>query len=638
MQHSSSKTKIKTELLSPARNLASAKKAILCGADGIFIGGPSFGARVDAANQLEDLKKLCTFAHLFKVKVHVTLNTLLHDDEVIKAQELIDEYGRIGVDVLIVQDLSVFSLNIPKSIELHASTQCCIDSIEKLKFYEKLGVKQVVLPREFTLDKIKAFHEACPDLKLEAFVMGALCVGVSGICYLSEYLTGRSANRGCCAQICRLPMILKKDDKEVKRGHLLSLKDNCQEHNLKELLDAGVTSFKIEGRLKDENYVANATAYFREKLDLCLKENSNYQRQSVGNTSINFTPDLRKTFNRGFTDSLLLDKKDNLVHDKTPKFTGPYVGDVIRVSSDRKNTIIEVRKAKGVSFANGDGLTYFKKCLNKDSNIIADTLPSLDGFRVNSVLEDSKNKACLSLLSKVEIPLHTKLYRNTDVVFDSIFNKKDFATRFVDYTITLNIRNLLDNKYELELYAKADNDRDARVRFEYLYDETLNSLDENKLLTTLKKRVDVNTNAKDIVLNGDLKKLTIRLSILNDLRKNLLQKLFFEEIEKSTEYQSINTDITYPKSFIDARLVLNSKAKSLYEKCNCMVGYEDNAKGIFEKDSVMTCKYCLINEYGKCSKDGGNVSGYTLVIGNKSFNVKTDCKNCFMHLVKVTDR
>ena len=222
----------KLELLAPAKNYETAVSAILCGADAIFIGGPAFGARVDASNQLEEIKKLVKFAHLFKVKVHVTLNTLLYDKELVDAQELINAYAKMGVDALIIQDLGLFSLKIPKSLELHASTQCCIDTVEKLKFYEKLGITQVVLPREFTLEQIKAFKEACPKIRLEAFVMGALCVGVSGICMISEELCHRSANRGCCAQICRLPMQLYHQGKEVKRGYLLSLKDNNQEHNL----------------------------------------------------------------------------------------------------------------------------------------------------------------------------------------------------------------------------------------------------------------------------------------------------------------------------------------------------------------------------------------------------------------------
>ena len=310
------------ELLAPAKDKETAVGAILAGCDALFIGGPAFGARFDAANSFADLKEICSFAHRFNVKVHLTLNTLLYDEELNKAQEILNEAGKCGIDAVIFQDPAILQLDIPKGVELHASTQCDISTKEKLKFYENLNVSQAVLARELSLKDIQAFHEYCPNIRLEAFVAGALCVGQSGICYISEYMTGRSANRGQCAHICRLPMDLyDKENKLVAHGHLLSMKDNFAGDDLKDLIDAGVSSFKIEGRLKDRDYVVNMTAKFRELLDkLIASSDGTLCRSSSGICKRNFIPDERRTFNRGFTDNLLYGNNDDLVNIKSPKF------------------------------------------------------------------------------------------------------------------------------------------------------------------------------------------------------------------------------------------------------------------------------------------------------------------------------
>lgn len=344
----------KLELLAPAKNLEVGKAALMAGADAVYIGGPSFGARAAAGNSLEDIKELCAFAHRFGAHVYMTTNTLLYDNELVEVEKLIGEARLIGVDAIIVQDPAILSMPTLKDMEIHASTQMNIDTVEKLAFARKLGFAQVVVPREFSLDEIKAFSSAFPDTRLEVFVSGAMCVSVSGICYISELMTDRSANRGECAQICRLPMELYHLDPKLVRaaqkaatndltasgiefpepellasGHLLSMKDNLRLHELEDLVEAGAWSFKIEGRLKDRDYVVNQVAAFRERLDAVIeKSNGKYVRASLGVTTRAFIPDVTKTFNRGFTSALVHGDNAHMINTKTPKNLGELMGKI----------------------------------------------------------------------------------------------------------------------------------------------------------------------------------------------------------------------------------------------------------------------------------------------------------------------
>lgn len=630
------------ELLAPAKDFESAKAAILCGADGVFIGGPAFGARADACNKLENIKAVCDFAHRFNVKVHVTLNTLLFDNELSQAQELIYSLAEAKIDVLIVQDLSIFTLDIPKGIELHASTQCCIDTVEKLKYFASLGVKQVVMPREFTLDKIRQFHEACPNIRLECFVLGALCVGYSGICHISDTLKGRSANRGCCAQICRLPMQLFKDDKEVAVGHLLSLKDNYLGEHLSELIDAGVSSFKIEGRLKDRSYVANSTAYMRQKLDLIISSNPSLKRQSFGNSVINFKPDIKITFNRGFTDGLLVDNKDNLGYDVTPKFLGPKVAVVKSVVFRKNISIIEADIYKDVLLTNGDGLTYIVKpnSTKVDNNKISSRVCSVDGFRINKVSSISNRTVVIEVFGRIVLKPNAVLYRNYDTVFESNLCKKDYALRALKYDLFVSIKLLNDNVYELSLTTKDETQISKTLSLKYEFDPNLGSICEEKLKQTLSKKIDICSSCEHISVEGDLSKLTLPISALNDLRRKVLDECLNhrEMINKDSLQIPFKLDSgvfpQYPNQYIDERLVLNKVSKDFYEKSGSVVSLSDSPSDVLTKDSLMTCKFCLINKYGKCSKKGGSVKGYTLAVSGKMFKIKTDCKNCYMHILK----
>ena len=383
-------------LLSPAKNIETAKAAIQAGADAVYIGAPRFGARVAAGNSLEDIAQLVRYAHAYCVEVHVTLNTLLAEEEYAEALNMAEQLYAIGIDALLVQDLRLAAethSRVPQ-LTLHASTQCDNRTAEQVAKLRDMGFKQVVLARELSIDEIAAIHKAVPDIALEAFVHGALCVSYSGRCFLSEVLMNRSANRGCCAQMCRMRYdlldadgkeILDKNGQPVHQRYLLSLQDMDRSAYLQELIEAGVTTLKIEGRLKDETYVANVTAYYRERLDAIL--GGNKQMFIRGQE-----PNVTKTFHRGGTDYFLHGRTRPMANWETPKSTGEYIGEVI---SARDNTL-KIRLTYATQLHNGDGLT------------IGD-----EGFYVNAIQGDT-----IKINKSIVLPQGvTKLYRNYDSAY-----------------------------------------------------------------------------------------------------------------------------------------------------------------------------------------------------------------------------
>ena len=383
---------IPLSLLAPARDKQVAKAAIQAGADAIYIGAPAYGARQAAGNSLEDLAEVVRYAHTYGVQVLVTLNTLLHDNEYADAVALAHALYKIGVDALIIQDLHLLDFDLPP-IRLHASTQCDNRTPEHVVHFRDLGFKRVVLARELGIDEIRAIHEAVPDIELEAFVHGALCVSYSGRCYISEVLAGRSANRGACAQFCRMAYDLLDSDmnevlddagQPIHQRHLLSLQDMDRSAYLQDLIDAGVTTFKIEGRLKDADYVTNITAYYREKLSAFRSQNSEIR--------YSFVPNPEKTFHRGGIDYFLHGRTPHMANWDTPKSTGEYIGEVMEA---RGNTL-RVRLKEGVVLHNGDGLTI-----------------GSEGFSVNGVEGNiiKINKTPESRYAGIP------LYRNLDVEF-----------------------------------------------------------------------------------------------------------------------------------------------------------------------------------------------------------------------------
>ena len=391
------------ELLSPAKNLECGIAAIDHGADAVYIGAPKFGARASAGNSIEDIAQLVDYAHLFNARIYVTLNTILTDSELKETEQLIWELYQIHVDALIVQDMGITRLNLPP-IPLHASTQMDNRTPEKVRFLADAGFKQVVLARELSLVEIKNIHDVCPDVPLEVFVHGALCVSYSGQCYASQACFGRSANRGECAQFCRLPFnLLDSEGQEVlHEKHLLSLKDMNQIDKLEQLMDAGVSSFKIEGRLKDVGYVKNVTAAYRQQIDQILQRRTEYHKTSSGKCEYSFTPILAKSFNRGFTHYFLEGSQPDIAQFNTPKAMGEEMG---RVKEVHGNQII----VAGVKpFNNGDGICFL------------DSEDKLQGFRVNRVEQNR-----LFLANRVEgLTPKTRLFRNLDQQYEQLLSKR----------------------------------------------------------------------------------------------------------------------------------------------------------------------------------------------------------------------
>lgn len=390
------------ELLSPAKNIDVGLAAINHGADAVYIGPSRFGARMSAGNSVSDIESLVKYAHKYYAKVYVALNTILNDSELEDARRLIYELYDAGADALIVQDMGLLEIDLPP-IALHASTQCDTRTAEKVMFLEQCGFEQVVLARETSLQTMREIALQT-NVSLEAFIHGALCVCYSGQCYMSEYARGRSANRGACAQMCRLPYDLTDDTGNVivRQKHLLSLKDFDASGHVRDMIDAGISSFKIEGRLKDENYVKNITAYYRKIIDCILERDTLRRQSSSGKTHFFFTPDPRKTFFRGSTTYFLNDRQRNIWSFDTPKSMGEPVG---RVKDIWRNALSIDRH---INIVNGDGLCFF----NKENKF--------EGFRVNRV-EDGR---LIPFKMPAGIYKGTLLYRNQDAAFDKILKGK----------------------------------------------------------------------------------------------------------------------------------------------------------------------------------------------------------------------
>ncbi len=480
-------------ILSPARDKEVAKAAIQAGADAIYIGPPAFGARQAAGNSIEDLAEVVRYAHSYGVQVLVTLNTLLHDDEYPQAVALAHELYKIGVDALIIQDLHLLDFDLPP-IRLHASTQCDNRTPEQVAHLRDLGFKRVVLARELGIDEIRAIHEAVPDIELEAFVHGALCVSYSGRCYISEVLAGRSANRGACAQFCRMAYdlldesmneVLDEHGEPIHQRYLLSLQDLDRSAYLSELIDAGVTTFKIEGRLKDADYVTNITAYYREKIDRLIA-NQSYSAAVYKRT---FVPDPEKTFHRGATDYFLHGRTRPLANWNTPKSTGEYIGKVIEV---RGNTL-RVRLKEGIVLHNGDGLTI-----------------GSEGFSVNGVEGNwVKINKELTIFRNTDVPL----FRNLDVEF----TKSLKSERRIPVDILFRET---EEGFELT-YQTTSNSQTFRQTFAYAKEPAKN---EAKALETIRTQLAKLGDTPYIARNVQIesKPYFIPISILNEWRRQTI--------------------------------------------------------------------------------------------------------------------
>ena len=606
------------ELLSPAKNLSCGISAIDHGADAVYIGADRFGARAAAGNSLDDIKALCDYAHQYDARVYVTVNTIIYDNEIEQTIELCKQLQAIGVDALLLQDMGILSLlSKEKSLQdlhLHASTQTDNRTIEKVRWLASKGFKRVVLARELSLKEIEEIHTNVPDVELEVFVHGALCVSYSGQCYASQYCFGRSANRGECAQFCRLPFTLQDANGDVieQNSHILSLKDMAQINNLEKLALAGATSFKIEGRLKDADYVKNVTAAYSERLnEICRKYPDRFTRMSMGKCSYTFKADIQKSFNRGFTTYFFNGRQRGLVSPNTPKAIGEYVGK----TKDIRGNFIIVSSTK--SFNNGDGLCFF----NNKKELI--------GFRVN--------KAVGNKLFPLQMPrdLRTgmELYRNHDQEFDTLLNKTS-AQRKIEVNMSLHIS---DDTLTLRIIDEHNNEYVSTEPYVYSIAEKPQKENICRQLTKLGGTPYI---CKDIEIIAEKDIPFIQNSILSQLKRACLSQITSETNKNSQSIRNKTSESLLSPESLPAYPIpylynaTNEAAKSFYKNLGVAVsGFE---KEMPSESLLMQCRYCIRYELGYCTKTGRKAPWKEPLIlslnDGKTFRVKFNCKNCQMEI------
>lgn len=598
----------KIELLAPAKNLECGIAAIDHGADAVYIGAPKFGARAAAVNSLEDIAALVEYAHLYNARIYVTVNTILKDEELQETEKMIWALFRAGVDALIVQDMGITGLNLPP-IPLHASTQMDNRTVEKVRFLADAGFRQVVLARELSLREISKIHEACPDVPLEIFVHGALCVSYSGQCYVSQACFGRSANRGECAQFCRLPFSLVDAEGRVivKDKHLLSLKDLNQSDELEALLDAGASSFKIEGRLKDVSYVKNVTAAYRRKLDAIFARRKEYVRASSGSCRYAFNPQLDKSFSRGFTHYYLHGRTKDVFSFDTPKSLGEEMGTM----KEARGNYLTVAGLK--SFNNGDGVCYI------------DEQGRLQGFRINRV---EGNKLYPQEMPRIKP--RTVLYRNFDQEFEKILARKSSERR-----IAVSVR-LTDTPFGFALTLTDEDDNSVTLSLAREKEPARTPQEEN-LKTQLAKFGNTPFEAVriDIDFAGNW---FLPASVLADFRRQAVEKLISARrinyrrelfVLKPTAHAFPQSTLTYLGN------VMNAQAVSFYAGHGVASIAPAFERASAEKAVLMFCKHCLRYSMGWCPVHQRERSPYRepyylVSTDGKRFRLEFDCKNCQM--------
>lgn len=598
----------KVELLAPAKDKQAAFTAINSGCDALYIGAQNFGARKKVGNSLDDIKEIIDYAHKFYVKVHVTMNTILTDSELEEACKLIHRLYEIGVDAIIVQDMGIIKLAIDGKlppIVIHASTQCDNRTVDKAKFFEELGLSRVILARELSLEQIK---NICDNIEseVETFIHGALCVSYSGQCYLSHYIGGRSANRGECAQACRKKYSLIDENGNIiaKDKYLLSLKDFNASKHLKNLIDAGVKSFKIEGRLKDENYVKNVVAFYRKEIDkFALKTSS-------GTVFSDFEPDVRKSFNRGFTD-YFLDKRKDCFNFDSPKSKGEYLGKITKVGKDW----FEIKRQED-------------KKMGCQTNF---NINAQDGLFFNG-------KGCLVNKTEGEkiypnrmdgIKVGVDVYRNFNSEFEKqLTNSKTKRQIGVEFICKNNILN-----------AKDEDGNTVQIKLPK--GETPKNPEKTKetFINQLQKTGETDFYITNIKLDGQLPFMPV--SEINLLRRTILTQLMEERIKNYTrEIQKPLKFTNYPQKTLDYRTnIHNTNAKYFYENCGCEVcemSFESKKILKHKEQSdvqndksieLMRTKHCLKFAFNMCQSPK---KLFLIDEKGKKYPLKFDCKNCEM--------
>ena len=642
------------ELLAPAKNLECGIAAIDHGADAVYIGAPRFGARAAAGNSLDDIRQLCRYAHQYQAKVHVTVNTIIYDSELNDTLDMIRDLQEAGVDALLLQDMGVLyalqgkgpsAVDFTWTKELHSSTQCDTRSAEKVKWLQALGFNRAVLARELSVKEISDIHQAVPDMDLEVFVHGALCVSYSGVCYASEKCFGRSANRGECAQFCRMKFnLLDSDNKEIEhQRHLLSLKDMCQIDNLEALADAGACSFKIEGRLKDAGYVKNVVSAYSQRLDeICRKHPQKYARPSFGRPRYEFEANLKKTFNRGFTNYFLKGRQPDIASFDTPKAIGEFVGKVKEIRGNSFNV------ASIASFTNGDGL-----CFINDEH-------ELEGFRVN--------RAQGNRLFPLKMPANLRpgmgLYRNNDQAFEKILAGKT-AERKIPVRITFS---QYDEDGHSGFSAEAQYIREQGIGWgsddsNYLgkgivaFEHNLAQKPQHdNIVRQLSKLGGTIYECREVEIKNQADNYFIPSSVLTELRRNLM-----EDIEKnadiSSEAKTVSNHLSNAEGDNKVKVwqreygkygylynIANKSAHEFYKLHGmnhtenafelCKTSFQGTKTG---ESLIMQCRHCIRYSLGYCVKRGGKKPTWKeplyLELGDgRRFRLEFACNVCQMNI------
>lgn len=633
---------MKVELLAPARDKICAKAAIDCGADAIYIGASNFGARKNVPNSLEDIEEIVQYAHKFNVKVYITINTILTDEEIEQAKELVQKLYDIGADAIIIQDMGLIEAKTQRGqdaessqceeralekgvrgVHFHASTQCDNRTPEKVKFLEEVGFSRVILARELSIEQIREIRKHT-TVELEAFIHGALCVSYSGQCYLSQALGGRSANKGECAQPCRKKYSLVDEEGEfiAKEKHLLSLKDFNASKHIKALAQAGVTSFKIEGRLKDESYVKNVVGYYRKLID-----ELGLEKTSSGSVMFDFEPNLDKSFNREFTDYFLDGRKECFSFD-SPKSKGEYIGKVSKIGMNYfelsvKDKRDEIHAQDGLCFYSGDKL----------SGCLVNKVDEVEAFRSGTLAKVQK-----IFLYKMEgIKVGTQIYRNADSQFEKqLKNSKTVRKIAVDIEFALG-------------KIKATDEDCNYAEIPYVFEEMAQNEDKmaDNIINQLKKSGESDFMAEKINITTE-KIPFLPVSKLNELRRELFEKLAEQRRQEGKKARGQELKVNYSTiqpyelSTMDYKAnVLNKYAKVFYEKHGCKITEMALESGKVSSNNkvVMTTKHCLKYAFNMCNLNNAKQASqapkklFLIDEKGKRYGLKFNCEKCEMEIV-----
>jgi collagenase-like PrtC family protease len=607
--------KQKIEILAPAKNLYQGMAAVNAGADAVYMGAHMFGARTNATNSIEDIAEMARYAHLFKAKVLVTVNTILYENELEACRQLIWDLYRVGVDAIIVQDMAILEMDLPP-IAIHASTQANNRDAAHVKFLADAGIKRVVLARELNIDQIRDIHKAT-NVELEFFVTGALCVSFSGNCYMSVANGERSANRGSCAQNCRLPyrLIDGKGETLIESSHLLSIKDLDLSDELPNLIEAGISSFKIEGRLKDIVYVKNNTSYLRKRLDAFLEAHPDtYEKASSGRTFFNYEPELDRSFNRGYTDYFFNHRKEKIGSWESPKSKGQYIGKLLDIKANgyRIENYELLNNGDGLYFINEDGLA--------------------DGALVNIIVNDLVIPNEMKALAP-----GTEIYRNLDAEFNRMIENENSAVRKIGVTM-----RFAETAHGFSLQVTDEDGHTCTVQQDMPKEPAKNA---EGLLDNIKKNLAKTGNTPfttDAVEVEFSQAWFLPNSKVNEIRRIALEQLAETRIKEyhREEIPIVKTEHPYPVKSLDYTFnVSNTMARAFYHRH----GVTDIEKA-FElqwdpgKSRVMVTKYCVKYELGKCPRYQRETMGeklaepLTLKHGEVEYKLKFNCKPCEMEI------